>query len=104
MGKTHVARGLIAKAIEQLWDDGIDRIDVVYICSSADIAKQNISKLNVTEMQDCALPSRITLLPKTLHGIKDRKINFISFTPGTSFDLKAKTGHAEARRLPTPTF
>ena len=97
LGKTHVARGLIAKAIEQLWDDGIDRIDVVYICSSADIAKQNISKLNVTDMKDCAMPSRITLLPKTLHGIKDRKINFISFTPGTSFDLKAKTGHAEER-------
>jgi len=34
LGKTLVARGLIAKAVDYLWDT-VDRIDVVYICSNA---------------------------------------------------------------------
>jgi len=99
LGKTHVARGVIAKAIEHLSNEGVKRIDVVYICSNADIAKQNITKLNVTGLDDCAMPSRITLLPKTLHGIKGRPVNFVSFTPGTSFDLKSNTGRSDERVL-----
>jgi len=99
LGKTHVVRGLIARAINHLWDKGIERIDVVYICSNADIARQNIAKLNVTGNEDCALPSRITLLPKMLHGIKEQRINFVSFTPGTSFDLKSNTGRVDERVL-----
>ncbi len=35
LGKTLVARGLIAKAIDHLWDD-VERIDVIYICSNAE--------------------------------------------------------------------
>lgn len=50
LGKSMVARGVIAKAIERLDepDSGVDRIDVVYVCSNADLAKQNLSRLNVT--------------------------------------------------------
>lgn len=32
LGKTLVARGVVAKTIDHLWDD-IERIDIVYICS-----------------------------------------------------------------------
>ena len=39
LGKTLVARGLIAKAIRHRWDI-VERIDIVYICSNADIARQ----------------------------------------------------------------
>ena len=46
LGKTLVARGVIAKAIDHLWDT-VDRIDVVYICSNAQIARQNLPKLRV---------------------------------------------------------
>ena len=99
LGKTHVVRGVIARTIDHLWNQGIERIDIVYICSNADIARQNITKLNVTGKEDCALPSRITLLPKVLHGIKDQRINFVSFTPGTSFDLKSNTGRSDERVL-----
>src|SRR5947209_8034228 len=42
LGKTLVARGIIAKAIDHLWDRN-QRIDIVYVCSNADIARQNIS-------------------------------------------------------------
>ena len=50
LGKTLVARGLIAKAIDHFKDDitsGTRRYDIIYICSNTEIAKQNINRLNV---------------------------------------------------------
>jgi len=98
LGKTLVARGLIAKAIEHLWDK-VERIDIIYICSNADIARQNIARLNVTGADDVQLTSRITLLPVVLKGLKGNRLNFVSFTPGTSFDLKRRLGTMKERAL-----
>jgi hypothetical protein len=84
LGKTLVARGVIAKAIEHLWNK-VERIDIVYICSNAEIARQNIARLNITGSQDFSLASRITLLPLQLHNLRSNRINFISFTPGHFF-------------------
>lgn len=98
LGKTLVARGLIAKVVDHLWDS-VDRIDIVYICSNAEIARQNINRLSVLGQNSFTLPSRITLLPTTLHNLKHNKINFISFTPDTSFDLKMRTGQIDERVL-----
>lgn len=98
LGKTLIARGVIAKAIEYLWDR-VDRIDIVYICSNADIARQNIKRLNVSGGDDFSLASRITLLPLELHNLQQRKVNFISFTPGTSFEQKSSLGLAKERLL-----
>ena len=98
LGKTLVARGVIAKAIEHIWDD-IDRIDIVYICANRDIARQNVNRLNVTGRREVALATRMTLLPLHLHNIKDEKLNFVSFTPGTSFDLRSKGGMWYERAL-----
>ena len=97
LGKTLVARGVIAKAIDDMWDR-IDRIDIVYICSNSDIARQNINRLNITGQDDFTHASRLTLLPSTLSGF-DHKLNFVSFTPGTSFDLKSSTGIQQERAL-----
>jgi hypothetical protein len=96
LGKTLIARGLIAKAIEHLWDK-VKRIDIVYICSNAEIARQNIQRLNITGADDFSLASRITLLPLQLHNLQANHINFVSFTPGTSFDLKSSLGTVEER-------
>jgi hypothetical protein len=99
LGKTLVARGLIAKVVDHLWDRG-DRINVVYICSNADIARQNIARLYIADKQDFTPPSRLTLLPLYLHGLKDgRRLNFVAFTPGTSFDLKSRHGTGWERAL-----
>lgn len=98
LGKTLVARGLIAKAIDHLWDK-VERIDVIYICSNAGIARQNINRLNVTGEGNFEIASRITLLPVTIRDLKHRKLNFISFTPGTSFDLKSSLGQMDERAL-----
>jgi hypothetical protein len=98
LGKTLVARGVIARAIEHLWDD-IDRIDVVYICSNADIARQNISRLNITQQRERAFAQRLTLMALEMKDLTQNKINFVSFTPGTSFDLKDTMGWARERAV-----
>ncbi len=104
LGKTLVARGVIARAIEHLQDD-IERIDVVYVCSNGDIARQNISRLNVTGRDDFAFPPRITLLPTRLRDLNAAdplgraKVNFVSFTPGTSFELGIRGGMWNERVL-----
>ncbi len=99
LGKTLVARGVIAKAIEHLKKQGVRRIDVVYICSNGDIARQNVNRLNVTDKKDFSLASRITLLPTQIRGLKDNDLNFISFTPSTSFDLRSSQGTRSERVL-----
>ena len=99
LGKTLVARGIIARTIDHLWDHE-RRIDIVYVCSNTDIARQNIERLNVSGQDDFALSSRITLLPITLPKMDlDARLNFVSFTPGTSFDLKASAGRSDEREL-----
>lgn len=99
LGKTLVARGLIARAIDRLWSDNVERIDVIYICSNSDIARQNINRLNVTGGEDFEIATRITLLPIHLKDLKKNRLNFVSFTPGTSFNLQSGLGKAEERAL-----
>jgi len=98
LGKTLVARGIIAKSVEYLWDK-VRRIDVIYICSNREIASQNINRLNITSAKQFSLVSRMTLLPLKITGLKNRRLNFISFTPGTSFDLHSRTGIMLERAL-----
>lgn len=101
LGKTMVARGVIARAIERLWDS-VERIDVLYICSNQAIAGQNINRLNVLGKEASSLPTRMTLLPLQLtgdHGPGRNKVNFISLTPGTTFNLRSSTGISRERAL-----
>lgn len=106
LGKSVVARGVIARAIEKLEDDAtVDRIDIVYVCSNADLAQQNLQRLNVTGNKHLAMTGRLTLLAlqsRRLAGLRvDRKIvNLVSFTPGTSFEMGSwRTGTSEERAL-----
>lgn len=101
LGKTMVARGVIAKTIEELTGK-VDRIDIVYICSNQAIAEQNIKSLNVIGSATTPLNTRLTLLPLELEreeGIASRPINLISLTPGTALDLKSSLGTAKERAL-----
>ena len=98
LGKTLVAKGIIAKAIERLWEE-VDRIDVLYICANRDIARQNVNRLNVTSQQEFQLASRLTLLPLHMKRLHDNRLNFISFTPQTSFDLRSAEGIAKERAM-----
>ena len=96
LGKTLVARGIIARALEHL-HDRVDRIDIVYVCSNAAIAEQNVRRLNVLEDEEFSIATRLTLLPTQVHDLSKRPINFVSFTPGTSFDLKSRCGRMDER-------
>ncbi|MDF0591544.1 DEAD/DEAH box helicase [Candidatus Methanocrinis natronophilus] len=97
LGKTLVARGVIAKTIEHLWED-VPRIDIIYICSNSNIARQNIARLNVLG-DDTPKSRRISLLPTVIEDLNARKVNFISLTPGTSFDMSSGTGIGDERAL-----
>lgn len=98
LGKTMVARGIIARAIEHLAPD-VERIDIVYICSNASIARQNINRLNVLGEQKITFASRLTMLPTQLHELEGNRVNFVSFTPSTTFDLRSRGGIMDERAL-----
>ena len=96
LGKTMVAKGLIAKTVNHLWET-TERIDVVYICSNSQIARQNLSRLNVVGGAEYRHADRLTLLPKVVRELRGQKINFVSFTPGTSFNVGSNSGKSEER-------
>jgi hypothetical protein len=106
LGKTLVARGVIAKAIDYYWDS-VSRIDIIYICSNQAIAHSNLPKLQVTSEgeRSFALATRLTMLASELAGepgqpsLADSKLNFVSFTPGTSFNMGHSGGMAKERRV-----
>lgn len=105
LGKTMVARGVIARAIEALnHDDSVDRIDVVYVCANSDLASQNLRKLNVTGDKELEFTSRLTMLASHSHQLNrepagGKLVNLISFTPGTSFDMGHSLGMAHERAM-----
>ncbi len=98
LGKTLVARGIIAKTLEHL-QDRVGRLDVIYVCSNATIAQQNIRRLNVTDLPQVTLPTRLTLLPAQVRDLDAHRVNFISLTPGTSLDTTKSHGGIIDERL-----
>ena len=100
LGKTLVARGVIAKALEHLWDGDhrVEQIDIVYICSNAQIARQNVRRLQIGTSKFWRA-DRLTLLPQEIHGLKGNRVNFLALTPGTSFDLRSSMGRWDERIL-----
>ena len=106
LGKTLVARGIIARAIDHLWND-VKRIDIIYICSNGSIARANLPKLQVggTDERSFALATRLTMLATQLApregqpGLADSKLNFVSFTPGTSFNMGHSSGQGREREV-----
>lgn len=99
LGKTLVAKGVIAKTIDYLQTQHVKRIDVIYVCSNADIARQNLARLAVLPGDRFSHITRLTLIPTQLREITRNPINFISFTPGTSFDLGRSGGQWSERVL-----
>ena len=105
LGKSLVAKGVIARTIERLQDDpSVPRIDIVYVCSNREIAKQNVTRLDVVGQQH-VIASRLTLLArgaKRLAGVavaNGKAVNLISFTPGTLPGGNQQTGTIEERAL-----
>ncbi|HNP57055.1 MAG TPA: helicase-related protein [Gordonia sp. (in: high G+C Gram-positive bacteria)] len=106
LGKSLIARGVIASAIEHMQDDkDIKRIDVIYVCSNADVARQNVKRLDVLGTK-VDMPTRPSLLVASSHQLETpateigKPVNLISFTPATAFpEGGSRTGTAEERYL-----
>lgn len=104
LGKTMVAKGVIAQAVEYLQDPAKrngDAIDVIYVCSNNQIAQQNLNRLNVVGGREIRHADRLTLLPEVLPAMKRESegVNFISFTPGTSLAFGSHGGDYRERSL-----
>lgn len=106
LGKTMVARGVIAKLIEHYAATEPDRrIDVLYVCSNQAIAKQNFSKLAIVGNRQAAVTDRITKLPIHVRELTaklpelEMAVNFIPITPTTSLDLRSSRGRIDERAL-----
>lgn len=103
LGKTLVAAGVIARTIEHHLTEGTERIDVIYVCSNGDIARQNttrlVSRLALPELERVRPIDRMTLLPQAVHDLNSRRINVVALTPGTSFNLRSTEGIARERML-----
>ena len=99
LGKTLVAKGLIARTIAHLQSIGSKRVDVIYVCSNADIALQNVDRLMQPGQPAFCGATRLTLLPLMTGSLSEHPVNFISFTPGTTFSQTNRTGRKEERQL-----
>ena len=99
LGKTVVARGVIAQVIEHLRNLRDRRIDIVYICSNGAIARQNLRKLNVAGSDAIVQADRFTLLANEMKKLERRSINLVAVTPGTSMNFGNSPGTIKERSL-----
>ena len=117
LGKTLVARGTIAKFAKLRREEGDNLVKVVYICSNATIAEQNLDKLRiVNELRpENTHTSRLSMQHLNIfnqendQNVLNRYIQLIPLTPETSFKVSNSQGtmaeralmFAILRRLPT---
>ena len=103
LGKTHVAKGVIAQVIDHLGRTGDRRHDIVYVCSNAAIARQNLRKLTPEGINPTPVPvDRLTMLPLVHLQDEDEGrpgINLLPITPGTSLNFGRSTGTFRERAV-----
>ncbi|AEE54476.1 helicase domain-containing protein (plasmid) [Haliscomenobacter hydrossis DSM 1100] len=105
LGKTIVAKGIIAKAFSQFVPSRSKKVfNVVYICSNQALASQNLKKLNFSG-KDQAIDysesdDRLTALAYlSTKEQQEFPLRIKAFTPATSFDDKTHAGKADERVL-----
>jgi hypothetical protein len=102
LGKTHVAKGVIARVLAHLVEIGDERHDIVYVCSNAAIAAQNLRKLLPKGIEPLDSVRRLTMLPLTDLATKPDDglhVNLLAITPGTSLAFGRSTGEFPERIL-----
>ena len=106
LGKTLIARGVIAKMAKLRYLEGDSLFKVVYVCSNQNIARQNIRKLDIfkTGYDDIA-ETRLSMqhLKAEEQEIaakeKGQYIELIPLTPQTSFRVTVGAGSMDERAL-----
>lgn len=102
LGKTHVAKGVVAQVIDHLHRSGDQRHDIVYVCSNGAIARQNLRKLVPAGIEPLDDVERLTMLSlaKLNQGTSDSSgVNLLAITPGTSLKFGHSTGRFQERCL-----
>lgn len=103
LGKTLVAKGVIAKLAEKhKKQNKTTPFKVIYVCSNATIALQNLKKLAIgdTKLSDIS-SSRLSMQHLRMNEENNEKIKLISITPSTSFKVTSISngGLADERAL-----
>ena len=106
LGKTLIARGVIAKMAKLRYQEGDPLFKVVYVCSNQNIARQNIRKLDIfkTDYDDIA-ETRLSMqhLKAEEQEIaakeKGQYIELVPLTPQTSFRVTQGAGSMDERAL-----
>ena len=99
LGKTKIARAVVTETIRRLWNrEDIDRIDIVYICSNGQIARQNIEDLRVIGTAARSV-DRITMLPSALADLANVPVNVVAFSPHTSLKFGQAGGRVGERAM-----
>ncbi len=107
LGKTLIARGTVAKTAKLRREKGDNLFKVVYICSNAAIADQNIRKLRITSevRTESTSSSRLSMqhlnifMQENDAELLSRYIQMIPLTPDTSFRMTAGAGTVQERAL-----
>ena len=107
LGKTLVARGVIAKFAQLRKEEKDDLVKVAYICSNSTIADQNLDKLRIDNKikPESSFTSRLSMqhlnIFKQEHDedVLNKYIQLIPLTPETSFNVSNSTGTVHERAL-----
>ena len=107
LGKTLIAKGVIAKLAHFHKQSGDDLFKVLYICSNASIASQNIRKLKIHEnvKVDGVTDTRLSMQHLRINEqendpeIRAGYIQLIPLTPATSFNMTSGQGNVLERAL-----
>lgn len=114
LGKTIVARGVIAKTARLRLEEGDDLFKVVYVCSNQNIAAQNVSRLQVevgqngsgqAKRREDPAESRLSMQHLLVEeqelewAAEGRFVQILSITPETSFRMGNRTGRSCERAL-----
>lgn len=107
LGKTLIAKGVIAKTAILHKNQGDDLFKVIYICSNQNIARQNVMKLKIdTEVTvGNTNDTRLSMQHLKFHEEKmnpkiiENYVQLIPLTPATSFNMTGGSGIVQERAL-----
>ena len=107
LGKTLIARGAIAKLARLRREEGDNLVKVVYVCSNAVIADQNLNKLRISKeiKPDSTESSRLSMQHLKIFkqendpDLLSRFVQLIPLTPDTSFRMTSGVGSVSERAL-----
>ena len=107
LGKTMIARGVIADLALLRFEENDTLFKVVYVCSNQAIARQNIRKLKISDdnqIDNSVAETRLSM--QHLRVLEQEKecehktfIQLTPLTPGTSFQITNSQGSAPERAL-----